>query len=197
MPIASLLVDHCGADIHIRDFRGLSCLHRAVLDQSDVKLLEFCIERGLGVDDPDYNGLTPLMMAVIARKIHFVRVLVEKGAGLLTSQTRGWTGLDIAIREKSDEAADFLFQVIRNQGYLSVIAKGRDVFHQTVLHRLVYREETFFQKYVAYFPAEVVQDLLLQHDIVGFSLLHHAVLAHNSVALGFILQHGADSNAEG
>lgn len=92
MPIASLFVDDCGADIHIKDFRGLSCLHRAVLDQSGIELLEFCIERGVGVDDLDFNGLTPLMMAVVARKIHFVRVLVEKGADLLTTQKRGWTG---------------------------------------------------------------------------------------------------------
>jgi hypothetical protein len=66
-----------------------------------------------------------------------------------------------------------------------------------VLHRLVYREETFFSKYVAYFPVEVVQDLILEHAIVGFTLLHHAVLAHNSVALGFFLQHGADIDAKG
>ncbi|KAL8727024.1 MAG: hypothetical protein Q9166_006322 [cf. Caloplaca sp. 2 TL-2023] len=199
LPVAMMLVDEYAADIRIKDFRGLSCLHRAVLHQSNTTFINFCVERGVPLDEPDINGLTPLMMAVTANKnLDTVRALVRLGANCLLKQNKGWTALDLAIKARFDEAVDFLFgQAVNDQDLIAGLMKGKDVLHQTLLHRLLYREESFFDRYEIYLPQNIVQDLVQGHDIVGYTLLHHAILACNITAVEFLLRHKADVNAEG
>ncbi|KAL8877470.1 MAG: hypothetical protein Q9198_004520 [Flavoplaca austrocitrina] len=198
LPIATMLVDDYQADIRIKDFRGLTCLHRAVLEQSDIAFINFCIERGVPIDEPDINGLTPLMMAVTAKKsLAVVRSLVDRGSNLLNTQNKGWTVLDLAIKEQFDEAVNILIHETKDQGMLPLLATQDDVLSQTILHRLVYREESVFERYITYFPHEVVQNTVQKHDIMNFTLLHHAILARNVAAVGIFLQHNADSNAKG
>jgi hypothetical protein len=76
LTLARYLVDECGANIHIKDFRGLSCLHRAVVDRIKLEYVEFCIENGLFVNGRDNNGLTPLMMAAAMGKADISCTLV-------------------------------------------------------------------------------------------------------------------------
>ncbi|KAL8691643.1 MAG: hypothetical protein Q9218_003178 [Villophora microphyllina] len=198
MPMARLLVEEFAANILIKDFRGLSCLHRAALHQSDGTFISFCIDGGIPVDERDIHGLTPLMMAVAAHKnLAAVHELVARGADLLSVQNKGWTALDLAIKDKFDEAVNFLFQRAMDRGLLFLLSTRKDAFHQTLLHRLVYREESFFERYIACFPRDVVKSLAQEHDIVNFTLLHHAVLARKVAAIEYLLQCGADINAEG
>ena len=198
LPVADLLVNHLGADIRIKDFRGLSCLHRAVLDQSSVELLNFCIENGLNVNEVDIHGLTPLMLAAITPKLNLIRALVKAGADLAATQNKGWHALNLAIQEGSHEAAEFLFQASKDQGCCTEMAKNKDIYSYSLLHQLFRLEETFFNKHIVHFPPELIQELLLQEpDPTGFSLLHHALLARNPAAVRFLLQHGADVNMIG
>ncbi|KAI4158528.1 MAG: hypothetical protein L6R39_000506 [Caloplaca ligustica] len=199
LPIAMMLVDEYRADIQIKDFRGLSCLHRAVLHHADTTMIDFCLDRGVLVDDTDINNLTPLMMAVTANKtLDAVEALVSHGADLLATQSKGWTALDLAIKEEFEEAVKYLFhEVVKKGALMPVMANQKDLFHQTMLHRLVYRGESFFEKYITYFPIESVQGTVQQHDIVGWTLLHHAVLARNNLAIEWFLGHQAHINVEG
>ena len=198
LPIATMLVDDYQADIRIKDFRGLTCLHRAVLEQSDIAFINFCIEKGVPIDEPDINGLTPLMMAVTPKKnLAAVRLLVGRGANLLNTQNKGWTVLDLAIKEQFDEAVNFLIHETKDRGMYPLLATQDDVLGQTILHHLVYREESIFEKYITYFPHDVIQSTVQKHDIVKFTLLHHAILACNVAAMQIFLQHNADSNAKG
>lgn len=198
LPVVDLLVNHLGADLRIKDFRGLSCLHRAVLGQSGVELLSFCIENGLNVNDVDIHGLTPLMLAAITQKVALVRALVKTGASLVARQNKGWHVLNLAIQEGSNEAAEFLFQASKDQGCFIEMAKNKDIYSYSLLHQLVHLEDAFFNKHIVHFPAELVQELLLiDPDPTGFGLLHHALLARNPAAVRFLLQHGADVNMSG
>ncbi|KAI4274255.1 MAG: hypothetical protein L6R38_006149 [Xanthoria sp. 2 TBL-2021] len=199
LPIASMLVDEYGADIQIQDFRGLSCLHRAVLHHADTTVINFCLEKGISGNEQDINGFTPLMMAVTAKKsLAVVHALVNHGVDLLATHRRGWTALELAIKEKYDEAVDYIFhELIQNGALIQTMTNHKDLFHHTLVHRLVYRGESFFEKYITYFPKDVLQDLVQQPDIVGFTLLHHAILARNILAINYLLKHQADINARG
>ncbi|KAL8645532.1 MAG: hypothetical protein Q9226_007257 [Calogaya cf. arnoldii] len=199
LPIASMLVDEYGADIQIQDFRGLSYLHRAVIHRADTTVIHFCLEKGIAGNGQDINGFTPLMMAVTVNKsLAVVRVLVDHGVDLLTTHRRGWTALELAIKEKFDEAVDYLFhELIQNGALIQTMANHKDLFHHNLVHRLVYRGDLFFEKYIALFPKEILQSLVRQRDIVGFTLLHHAILARNILAIKYFLKHQADINARG
>jgi ankyrin repeat protein len=197
LPVADCLVGTLGANIHIKDFRHLSCLHRAVLDQSSAEHVEFCVAKGINVDERDLHGMTPLMMAVVVDNVQLGQKLIDLGADLLARQKEGWASLHIAVKKESDDTADLLFTAVEKLGLLPIIIDCRDIYQQTLLHKVVYRDQVFFEKYIGFFPLQVTQRLLHEHDVVGFTLLHHAVLAQNPSAVRYFLEYGADANAKG
>jgi ankyrin repeat protein len=56
LDVARYLVEECEANIHIKDFRGLSCIHRAVIGKAKPEYVEFCVENRLQL-----VGLWPLV----------------------------------------------------------------------------------------------------------------------------------------
>ncbi|KAL8879417.1 MAG: hypothetical protein Q9198_002962 [Flavoplaca austrocitrina] len=138
-------------------------------------------------------------MAVTANKtLDAVDALVSHGADLLATQNKGWTALDLAVTEEFEEAMNYLFhKVVKKGALVPVMTNQKDLFHQTLLHRLVYRRESFFKEYITYFPKKVVQEIVQQHDIVGWTLLHHAILARNILTIECFLGHQAYINSEG
>ena len=196
LPVAELLVKHLGANLGIKDFRGLSCMHRVALHQSSTVLLDFCITQGLDVNEADIHGFTPLMLAVAARNLDLVRALVKTRASLTAKQRKGWHALNIAILEGSDEAAELLFLASKDQGCFKELAKSKDLYGQTLLHQLFRTGEEFFNSQIIHFT-EVVQELLGELDPMGFGLLHHAVLAGNLAAVSFLISHKIDVDLAG
>ena len=197
LPVAKLLVDHYQADLGIKDFRGLSCLHHAVLGQSSAKLVEFCIEKGHDLDVADIYGVTPLMMAANFGNLDAIPVLVKAGASLVARQHTGRNALNLAIHAGTDEAAELLFQASKDQECFDEITTSQDYYGYSVLHQLFFFEQPYFDKHIAHFSTELIQESLSTPDPMGFSLLHHAVLARNPATVCFLLQHGADANAKG
>ena len=197
LPVADLLVNHLGADLRIKDFRGLSCLHRVVLNKSSVEALDFCIENGLDVNETDIHGLTPLMLAAISPKLDLVRALVTVGGCLVARQNKGWHALNLAVLEGWDEAAVLLLQASKDQRHFDEMVKSKDIYGYSLLHQLCRVKDDFFNKLIVHFPSEIVQELLSEPDLAGFGLLHHALLAQSSAAINYFLQQGADVNMSG
>ena len=197
LPSADLLVNHLGADLGIKDFRGLSCLHRAVLNQSSVKVLDFCIANGLDVNETDIHGFTPLMLAATSPKLDLVRALVMAGSCLVTRQNKGWHALNLAVLEGSAEAAVSLLQASKDQGHFDEMVKSKDAYGHSLLHQLCRAEEDFFNRLIVHFPSKIGHELISEPDPAGFGLLHHALLAQSSAATRYLLQHGADVNMRG
>jgi ankyrin repeat protein len=50
----------------------------------------------LGVGDPRWNGVTPLIGAIMSNQPSIVQYLIEQGADVNTKTTLGWTPLDVA-----------------------------------------------------------------------------------------------------
>lgn len=195
--VARYLVEECDADIHIKDFRGLSCLHRAVIDKAEPEYVEFCVEKGLSVDEKDINELTPLMVAAATAKVDISRTLINLGADLLATEMRGRTCFDLALLGGHLRAFDYLFQVAEARGILSAVVAIEDAFHQTLLHKIIQKGEDLIEVLTRRIPNEAIAAALEKPDIVGFTLLHHAVLAGNLDAVEFLLQHGSDADAKG
>ncbi|KAL8800902.1 MAG: hypothetical protein Q9182_004826 [Xanthomendoza sp. 2 TL-2023] len=197
----------CGfvADINAQGCVGRTALAHCMSDPKAYPLLsatnfiDFCLDKGADIENKDINGLTPLMVLVTAHEnIAAVRVLVVHGASLLATQNKGWIALDLAIRGNFDEAGEYLFQQLAmNRELMPIVAKQKDVFQQTPVHHLIYWKQSMFERHFNIFHPNVLQDLIHQHDIVGFTLLHHTVLARNTCAVEYLLSQNANSNAKG
>ncbi len=72
-----------------------------------------------------------------------------------------------------------------------------DELHQTLLHKMIQKEEDLIEVFMRRIPKETIAKALEKPDIVGFTLLHHAILAGNLEAVDFLLQHHADADAKG
>jgi ankyrin repeat protein len=197
LTVARYLVEECDADIHIKDFRGLSCIHRAVINRAEPEYLKFCIEMGLSINEKDINGLTPLMMAAVTAKVDISRTLVNLGADLLATNMKGWTCFDLAILGGHLEVFGNLFQVAEELGILSAVVAIEDEARQTLLHKITQKGEDLTKVFIRRIPKEAIALALEKPDIVGFTLLHHAVLAGNLDAAEFLLQHRSDTDAKG
>jgi ankyrin repeat protein len=197
LALARYLVDECGANIHIKDFRGLSCLHRAVMDRVEPEYVEFCIEKGLCVNEKDINGFTPLMIAAALGKADISRTLVILGADLLASDSRGSTCFESALLNEHYEVFDYLFQVAERRGTISAVVAIEDELHQTLLHKIIRKGGDLIESFMQCIPKETIVAALKKPDIMGFTLLHHATLAGNLEAIDFILQHCSDADAKG
>ncbi|KAL9036853.1 MAG: hypothetical protein Q9180_004056 [Flavoplaca navasiana] len=132
------------------------------VQEAPIQTRVWTLAMGVLVDDADINNLTPLMIAVTANKpLGAVDALVSHGADLLATPHKGWTLLDLAINKELEEAVKFLFHEVVIKGALvPVIAKQKDLFHQTLFHRLDYRGELFFEKFITYIPKKAVHEIV-------------------------------------
>ncbi|KAH8727039.1 ankyrin repeat protein, partial [Phaeosphaeriaceae sp. PMI808] len=63
-------------DINIKDIRGRTPLHTAILS-GEVKIAEELMLRKADVDCKDHNGITPLLLALQYRQTNLVKLLLK------------------------------------------------------------------------------------------------------------------------
>lgn len=96
---AGLLLARC-FDIGGVDAQGMSALHAAVAapypDHVVTRLVERMLECGVSPDLKTHEGVTPLMMAVAAKRKGLVRTFLEGGADVHAQSDAGDSALSIA-----------------------------------------------------------------------------------------------------
>ncbi|KAI9766943.1 MAG: hypothetical protein M1840_006240 [Geoglossum simile] len=197
LAVANFLVEDCGANIHIKDFRGRTCLHRAAEDGPEREYLEFCVEKGLSLEEKDEDGITPLMAAVARGFLETSKILVGLGCNLLTRGKKGWTCLDLALLGRHWEVFDFLFGEAETRGLLVELTTIYDVYHQSLVLRLIQSGPDITTAYLHRFPQEPILSALERADLTSFTLLHHSAFTANLISLSFLLSHGANPNPRG
>ncbi|KAK4878595.1 hypothetical protein RN001_011101 [Aquatica leii] len=93
--IADLLLSR-GADVTIKETQsGLSCLYYFALNGDDQKVLH-TIEKGVDVNDQQFNGSTALMEAVNNKNLSTVKLLLAHGADPNITNNNGYNSLHYA-----------------------------------------------------------------------------------------------------
>ena len=84
-----------GADMDMKDDKGRTALHRAVI-QLDVDMALEMLDRGADVDAKDEDGSTPLHWAATGNSLELARLLIDHGADIEARNKYGDTPLLIA-----------------------------------------------------------------------------------------------------
>jgi hypothetical protein len=103
---AGLLLARC-FDIGGIDAQGMSALHAAVAapypDHVVTRLVERMLECGVSADLKTHEGVTPLMLAVAAKRKGLVRTFLEGGADVHAQSDAGDSALSIAEKNHDRE----------------------------------------------------------------------------------------------
>lgn len=197
LAMAQYLVEECNADIHIKDFRGGSCLHRALTVGAGLKHVEFCVRHGLSLNEKEAAGFTPLMVAASCSTVENCQYLVDHGADFFAICKSGLTCVHYATENNKRDVFSYLFGVAEKQQFLPKLVSMTDLQHQTLIHRIIRSKSNTLCGYLSRFTKADISGVLEEPDIVGYTLLHYAVLAENRTAIEFLLQLGANVNAKG
>jgi ankyrin repeat protein len=183
-----------------------------------VAIVRLLLEKGVNLETPDAEGLTPLAHAILENNEHLVKLLLEKGVNLETQDADGRTPLHHAVRRNNEAIVRLLLEkgakidVLRGIGAKSdlqgrihdAIVKGNENVVRLLLVMGVDIEERhiWFRKtpllWACHFGQSAIAKLLLEEgadmkacDEQGGTVLHWAVYDGNASLLTFLLDTGA------
>ncbi|GLG92491.1 Poly [ADP-ribose] polymerase tankyrase [Gryllus bimaculatus] len=168
--VVEFLLAH-GADVHAKDKGGLVPLHNAC-SYGHYEVTELLVKHGASVNVADLWKFTPLHEAAAKGKYEIVRLLLKHGADASKKNRDGATPLDL-VREGDQDVADLLRG---NAALLDAAKKG----NLARVQRLVSAEN------------------INCRDAQGRNStpLHLAAGYNNLEVAEFLLDHGADVNAQ-
>ena len=134
----SLFIDY-GADLDMPDTMGANLLG-TIIRCEKYHLLEILFEKypNINLNHRNFEGVTPLMMAVSNGDIDSVKLLIKKGADLNYYNQNGENALIIAVFENKTE----IFKLLLDAG-ADLLTKNKDNNDNTILHSLVERANKF------------------------------------------------------
>ncbi len=220
IPIAQLLLSQ-GADIHAQDFEGNTALAYVMYHRTDSNLLAaFLIDVGIDIQTiNNYNGCTPLAIALVQNNHFIAQKLIAKGASLLSKDASGRGMLHLA----AEYASPFLVKLLIEKG-LDVNAKdhqGSTPLHaafnnycgasfETVKMLIENGSDCNAKNEAGETPflcacgegKRSILEYLIQkganiHAFAedGFSPLHRAVSSQSEASVELLLQRGAEVNS--
>jgi len=77
--MAKLLIDH-GANVNVRDSKYRHSILHSACHTGTLDIVKVLIEKGADIEAKTHDGLTPLMTAVMFKKVTIVQYLLEQGA---------------------------------------------------------------------------------------------------------------------
>jgi ankyrin repeat protein len=97
-----------GANVNSQGYAGFSPLQRACMIPDRKEIAQLLLENGAKVDQPDENGITPLMSASGWGFKDLIALLLEKGADISIKDKSGRSALDFAILKNRKEVIELL-----------------------------------------------------------------------------------------
>ena len=113
---AARLLCEAGARIAERDRRTRTTLLHLQARYGRTDSMRFLLERGADVDAQDYEGYTPLMLAVLGGHIRAVRLLLTRKADTRLRDRKANTALDLAKQRALGERRTRLIKLLKDAG---------------------------------------------------------------------------------
>ena len=114
------------------DNHSNTTLHEAV-EEARADVVQVLIDAGADIEEKDYNGRTPLLLACLVGWLDTVKVLVQAGAELSVADADGDTCLIVASRAGYTETVRYLVGL----GQVDVNQVGGTEYNVTALHEAV------------------------------------------------------------
>ncbi len=96
--ILKVMVETQGCDVlKTKDGNGRNLLHSSVFSICNENFVSFLLANGLGIDDQDNDGVTPLAQAVLLGNVDGVKIMLKNGANVFIKDNRGFNVLLMSV----------------------------------------------------------------------------------------------------
>ncbi|MDR2952205.1 MAG: ankyrin repeat domain-containing protein [Treponema sp.] len=120
--VAGLLA---GDRINLADDLGNSALHIAIQERASAATLKAIIDQGCRLNASDYNGKTPLRLALDLGLLEQAKILADAGAGPFQQAADGKTPADIALAK----GKEYLWAVFSGKAINAKDSSGNTILH--------------------------------------------------------------------
>lgn len=178
------LVDK-GVGVNAKDNHGHTPLYIAVR-YSDLHMVKYLIKKGANVNTKDNEGDTPLHIAArFAHNLEMIKYLIENGADVRAKCNDGYTPLHYAVR--SSDNLDTIKCLVRRGAEIN----AKDNSGRTPLYSAIHLLGTLdVIKYLIDKGADINV-----RDNYGYTPLHNAASASNLEGVKYLIEEGANANA--
>ncbi len=169
-------------DVQITNDKGKTAL-MAALKIGDQCLLQELLRRGLRMSDTGYTGGTTLMYAVLGNQSDMIQQVLSYNPELNAESTNGWTAVMIAAAKGFESAIRSLYEA-------GADVNLADVYEWTPLMRALDNRHSAVVSFLLSVP-----DIDIAHpNENGATALHIAAQTGDALAVGLLLQRGADTD---
>ena len=123
LDIVKVMVEKCGENVlQSCDQDGKTTLHSSITLKCCSSLISYLVDKGVGINEADSNGLTPLSNAIQHGTIQAVGKLLEHGGDPLIKDRHGYTALHTAVISERIEA----FKKVVSSNAIEIMSKTAD-----------------------------------------------------------------------
>ena len=97
-----------------KDNEGRTVLHHAAESAIDSRMIDILVAAGSVIEERDNKGMTPLMLAAKAGKVHNIEALIKAGAAVDSTTENGITALMYAAKSGNEFAVEKLIKAGAN-----------------------------------------------------------------------------------
>ena len=163
-----------GPDRCVMNNEGQTALHLAA--QQDAYLTQKVIRRGFYVDEPDVEGETPLISAIIVENIETMKYLLKQGANVGATNDSGNTPLHLAARYNKDTTITQL--LLRRKADVGAV----DISRKTPLFTAAfYGKDTICRQLLEH------EANIQAHQADGWTALHYLAMRGNLACMDRLL----------
>ncbi|XP_067015008.2 rabankyrin-5 [Anabrus simplex] len=122
-----------GADVNVRNGRGLTLLHQTILKEDSETAL-FLLDQGADMNALTLENETPLQLAIKSRLPSVVEALCRRGVDMSIPDSENHCPLWAALSSGQEDIASIL---VRNGADTDCWSEGPEGCYQTLLHRAI------------------------------------------------------------
>lgn len=135
----TLLLDHELTDVNVKDIYGAYPVHDVMYENStSPAIIERLIHRRANVSARNHQDQTPLHLACSKGNVDSVIVILEHGADIKASDSKGLNALHYAAQSGKQEITQHLLSHVASVDFVALMA-SRDKLGRNALHHLVSR----------------------------------------------------------
>ena len=186
--IVKTLIDN-GADYTMRNFMGLSVMHMCAQGDRPNLLIYFKDKYNFDIFDRDFNGNTPLHIAIHTLRPKLIKKLLYKGADLYKKNNNGESVYDIISENNDSKEFENVFRVVTESKPMKycIYSDNKEQIEEKSKNKCIKNKNVNLFNSIMFITLHLVSEILLYFILLPFTdTLLNEILFFTIITLLFL-----------